>query len=59
MTKGDVITVYCDPITKKTIEGKAKLIKDTEERLDDLERWQVKFIGDDSYLETYRWINPQ
>lgn len=48
MERGDVVTVYEDPITKKKEEGEAKLIErlgDTEYNAGN-ELWIVKFLSD-------------
>jgi hypothetical protein len=43
MKKGDTVTIYQDPLTKKNPEGKAKLIKFISES-HDMEFWEVKFL---------------
>lgn len=51
MKKGDIVTIYEDPITKKNPEGKAKLVN----RLDEdsiwtgeylIDVWSVRFLGE-------------
>ena len=48
MTEGDIVTIYEDPITKKKIEGKARLIKEQACPWPGERVWKVKFIiGED------------
>ncbi len=49
MKKGDTVTIYADPLTKRNVEGKAILQKrlDNDDEFyegDSIQRWQVKFI---------------
>jgi hypothetical protein len=54
MNKGDIVTIYEDPLTEKKAEGKAKLIRPILSESDnDLEYWEVKFENGDIVL---RWI---
>ncbi len=48
LVKGNVITIYVDPITKQKPEGKAKLLKEVYKG-----RWEVKFISDDFVCERF------
>ena len=43
MKKGDTVTIYQDPLTKKNVEGQARLLKFIKEA-HELEFWQVKFL---------------
>lgn len=53
MKKGDIVTIYEDPITEKIPEGKAVLLRPVNSD-EDLEWWEVRFKGeDDTY---YRFI---
>jgi hypothetical protein len=44
MKKDDTITIYQDPLTEKTPEGKAQLIRFINED-HNMEFWQVKFLA--------------
>ena len=46
MKKGDVVTIFADPITCKRREGEAVLISKLDDS-HDLERWDVHFLGDE------------
>jgi uncharacterized protein with PIN domain len=50
MKKGDIVTIYKDPITRKKPEDKAELLKLLEAARHpndlDLQRWSVKFVSD-------------
>lgn len=47
MKKGDVVTIYEDPITQKKPEGRARLIsRDIKAVGDGLEYWSVQFLED-------------
>jgi hypothetical protein len=46
MKRGDVVTIYQDPITKQKPEGKAKLVKQISTAEGGLERWTVQFVSD-------------
>jgi len=56
MEKGQIVTVFQDPITEGVPEGKAKLIKIVDDYGaapdKELEYWEVAFL-DDKYSETY------
>ena len=54
--KGDIITIYEDPITCHKIEGKAKLMHKMPLKDDFLEMWQVRFINEPSRLFERRLI---
>lgn len=57
LTKGEIVTIYEDPITQQKFEGKAKLLKKIPSNRDceEMENWKVKFISDDFVAE--RLIN--
>ena len=57
MKKGEIVTIYEDPLTEKKMEGKARLV---EEIVSDppLESWYVRFIGEESD-EYVRWIKTK
>jgi hypothetical protein len=44
MKKGDIVTIYIDPLTKQKAEGQAQLIRFISEA-HDMEFWKVKFLG--------------
>lgn len=46
MENFDLVTIYEDPITCKTTEGTAMLIRRLEHALQGCERWLVKFKGE-------------
>lgn len=48
MKRGDVVTIYNDPITRKKVEGEARLVRQLSNTMsdDNLERWEVHFTGD-------------
>ena len=48
LKKGDVVTIFCDPITKTDPEGEAKLQKMLAGAKfeGDPESWEVKFLTD-------------
>ena len=61
MKKGDVVSIYQDPITQTKLEGKATLIKRHKhglfsERVLGLERWLVRFEDGD---EVWRDIKTE
>ena len=60
MKVGDIVTVYCDPITEKEPEGKAKLLRRIPRRLPYLfTSWEVLFEGeDDQAVERIIFDNP-
>ncbi len=47
MKKGDIVTVYLDPLTEKSPEGQAQLLErlDTKGKYRSREYWQVKFLN--------------
>lgn len=48
---GEKIDIYCDPLTRTKLEGRATLIQMTyRDDVDGLNRWLVRFDGD---TETY------
>jgi hypothetical protein len=53
MKKGDIVTIYEDPITQEKPEGEAQLIV-KENVSDELQYWKVKFLDDGFVCE--RWI---
>jgi len=53
MKKGDVVTIYDDPITKQKPEGQARLLKKLHDNPGQ-EYWQVKLIKYNAVVE--RWI---
>ena len=44
MKKGNVVTIYEDPITEKVEEGDAELVKRLKYLSDDCEYWKVRFL---------------
>lgn len=46
MKKGEIATIFEDPITEQKEEGKARLIKKYREDHGQLECWKVKFLSD-------------
>ena len=62
MKRGDVVTIYEDPITRKKVEGKARLVRLLSALPDDnLERWEVHFTGDSQghYVERMIFMGRQ
>lgn len=57
MKKGDIVTIYQDPISCTTIEGKAKLIRQLSYELNGCEHWIVNFISDKKGFDFARWVN--
>lgn len=48
MKRGDLVTIYEDPLTEKRSEGEAYLVSNlARARVDGLtvERWMVRFVG--------------
>lgn len=45
MKKGQVVTIYEDPITQTKVEGQARLLRKECDLGDGLEYWAVKFLG--------------
>jgi len=54
MEKGDIVTIYDDPLTESNPEGKAELITRLNTDGFNQEYWSVRFI-EDGY-KTARWI---
>lgn len=50
---GDIVNIYEDPVTCKTLEGKAELLE-LDIRDPEQEYWKVKFIYSGDVV--YRWI---
>lgn len=46
MKKGDIVTIYQDPLTKQEVEGQAQL-REHEYDHRNLEYWQVRFLGEE------------
>jgi len=45
--RGDVVTIYEDPVTRHVVEGQAELIRQVWDRRDGkLEYWTVRFQSD-------------
>lgn len=44
LKKGDIVTIYEDPITCRVVEGTAKLIRKEVSIGNGLEMWSVKFL---------------
>ena len=62
MKKGDVVTIYEDPFTKKKIEGEARLVRSLNTMSDEnLELWEVHFTGDSPghYVERVIFMDRQ
>lgn len=55
MKRGDIVTIYEDPITCQKPEAKAKLVMKHFDMNDNCEYWTVKFI-DDKYGGKYERI---
>lgn len=64
MKIGDIVKVFCKPITDEQPEGIAKLVQHFPEE-DDAEigeRWSVRFVGRSGTLEVQivdRWVNER
>jgi len=57
-SKGDVVTIYEDPLTQKKPEGKAKLLSFIGKAINQpLEGWWVQFVDDDFNNPVYRFIS--
>lgn len=54
MKKGDIVTIYENPLTKEKPEGRAKLVKKICDDVD-MEYWQVQFLPGERNNYT-RWI---
>jgi hypothetical protein len=62
MKRGEVITIYKDPITRKKVEGEAKLVRRLNIMSDEnLELWEVHFTGDSPghYVERVVFTDSQ
>jgi len=63
MKKGDIVTIYRDPITKTDPEGDAKLVKHLSTLGDGCEFWLVHFtddpVTDDPNSAYSRIIDPR
>lgn len=44
MKKGDIVTIYQDPLTKQEVEGQARLVKFINDG-GEFECWKVKFLN--------------
>ena len=53
MEKGDIVTVYRDPVSRECPEGKAKLIKEINPDMGPgaLSFWRVHFLDDNFITE--------
>jgi hypothetical protein len=50
MQRGDEVTIYIDPVTQNSVEGRAKLRREIRpDEGDGLAMWEVKFL-DDGYI---------
>jgi hypothetical protein len=47
MKKGDTVTIYQDPLTKKNKEGQARLVRLINDG-GEFECWKVRFLGGDA-----------
>jgi hypothetical protein len=57
LRKGQVITIYEDPLTETKPEGKAQLISPIDQSVPDaMERWLVQFLDDDFHSPVERLI---
>lgn len=57
MKKGDIVTIYEDPITQLKVDGKAQLIKRWPYSDETLEQWEVIYLDDG--MQTIRLINAE
>jgi len=58
MKKGDIVTIYQDPLTQEKFEGKAVLLEFLKDDYQ-MERWEVHFL-EDSLDERYeRWVKKE
>jgi len=56
---GDIVRVYCKPLTGEDFEGEAKLIKKIFTwDYSHIEDWEVKFLDDKDEGTFRRTINP-
>ena len=58
MERGDIVTIYEDPITETKPEGKARLIQKTDLINPGLEYWAVMFL-DSKDGPLYRFIKAE
>jgi len=63
MKKGDRVRVYQDPLTERTEEGVAVLLRRLQTSIQaglpgGRERWRVRFDGDAGEPEVDRVVNP-
>jgi len=57
LKKGQIVTIYEDPLTQKKPEGKAKLLSCIGKPINQpLERWWIQFLDDDFNSPVYRLI---
>jgi hypothetical protein len=57
LRKGQVVTIYEDPLTLTKPEGKAQLISPIDQSVPDaMERWLVQFLDDDFHNPVERMI---
>lgn len=64
MKIGDIVKVFCKPITDEQQEGIAKLVQHFSDEDDPEigERWTVRFVGRSGALEVQtvdRWVNER
>ena len=64
MNIGDIVKVFCKPITDEDAEGIAKLVQHFPDADDPHrgERWAVQFVGPRGTLEVQtaaRWVNAR
>ncbi len=53
MKKGDIITIYTDPLTCKHPEGQAKLKRKLTWDDEPIERWTVKFLDTGDVVDRF------
>ncbi len=54
--RGEIVTIFTDPVTHEDVEGRAKLLRfKVRDDLEGMERWVVQFLGDDLHC-VERWI---
>ncbi len=58
MEKGQIVTIYEDPVTQTKIEGEAKLLGKIAENTN-LEDWKVEFLDDGYRTERVIRINEE
>lgn len=60
MEKGQIVTIYEDPITKTRVEGRATLLRKIREYPEGhQERWKVHFLGDSPRIKVERNLSTQ